>query len=71
MYVIRLWLSVCPCHTLSWSLSGQYRDVRDVTEELIASTTELSNSSVKLPVVNGDLIALVAVDARDGNPNLT
>ena len=41
--------------------------MRDVTEELIASATELGNSSVELPVVKGDLIALVAVDARDGD----
>lgn len=58
------WMDVCVY------VSGQYRDVRDVTEELLSSVTELNSSSVALPVVNGDLVAILATDARDGTKYL-
>ena len=56
-------VGVCMC------VSGQYRDVRVVPEELLSSATELNgnSSSVALPVVSGDLVAIVATDTRDGN----
>ena len=60
-FLTMLWRWVYVC------VSGQYRDVRDVTEELLSSVTELNSSSVALPVVNGDLVAIVATDTRDGN----
>ena len=50
-------------------VSGQYRDVRVVPEEQLSSATELNSnsSSVALPVVYGDLVAIAAIDTRDGN----
>jgi len=53
---------------------GKYRDVKDVTEDVISFYTEMNQSdnstSSKLPVVNGDLIAITAVDQRDSTKYL-
>ena len=56
-------MAVCVCMCVC--MSGQYRDVQVV----LSSATELNSnsSSVALPLVNGDLVTIVATDTRDGN----
>ncbi len=45
---------------------GQYRDVKEVTKEVLAEFPK----DTKVPVVNGDLLALVAVDVHDNTKYL-